>query len=128
MVAQWDSVESVTMTHRLSTRHNCCIMVACRTLGWCERFTMATGCQGDTVAACWWHVARWDGVADATLGHQLSRRHRCGMMVAGRTVKWCKTCFNGAPIARRHDCGKVGWWLKCTVSILTSRHQSTNRG
>ena len=39
-----------------------------------------TGCTGDTIAAYWWHVVRWDYVAAAKMGNQLSRRHRCGLM------------------------------------------------
>ena len=41
-----------------------------------------------------------DGVNGVTMTHRLTKRHKCSMMIVGRTVGWCEKCCNGAPIVK----------------------------
>ena len=60
-----------------------------RTVGWGDKLLKCSvvGRQVDTCVAYWVQVAKWDGVINFSNAQWSSGRHRCGMLVLGRTVQ-----------------------------------------
>ena len=64
--------------------------------------------QVDTCAACWGQVAKWDGVINFLNAQWSSGRHRCGILVLGRTVELCGKFYNGQVLAMTTWVNHVG--------------------